>query len=120
MAFLNKIFLFKDDKVGSEPLGEKMAIKCLEAILENLEEESSIDSKIICLNRGVLLCSNSAESSEDSIKRVEILKKLEKLGVEILCCGTCIDALGVKLIVGKASNAKDIMKNLLNNNTITF
>lgn len=124
MGLDTKIILFKDDKVGNEPLGIKLTIKCLDAMVENLKEEASKqiinssnmmkDTRMIFINRGVLLCGESAESNEYTAKALELLKEIEKFGVEILCCGTCIEALNVKLLVGSATSAKNIMKYLLN------
>lgn len=129
MELDTKIILFKDEKIGNEPIGIKLTIKMLDAMLENLKEEATQksinnmmkDTRIIFVNRGVLLCGESAESNEYTAKALEILKEIEKFGVELLCCGTCVEVLNVKLLVGKASSAKEIMKYLLKSkNTISL
>lgn len=153
--------LFKDDKVGSEPLGDKLLTKILAEYLDKIKEDlqyylllhkgaskctdeeyaqalKEADKlikdtakgkpnkkikeivkkdlewyKIIFINRGVLVCgkAKSKKETKETKEALAILKKLENLGVEILCCETCINALKVKLKVGKATDSKNIMNN---------
>ena len=45
----------------------------------------------------------------------DVLKELEKKGVEILSCGTCLDYFGLKdkLVVGSVTNMYDTVESLL-------
>ncbi|MDD2493679.1 MAG: sulfurtransferase-like selenium metabolism protein YedF, partial [Tissierellia bacterium] len=71
-------------------------------------------SFMILLNGGVKLTTQGSESIEDLIK-------LEKAGVKIVSCGTCLVFLEIKgkLLVGEVSNMYDIVETINNSdNTI--
>ncbi len=80
----------------------------LRAFLKTLTEAREKPRRIICYNEGVFLALEGSEVLED-------LKNLEKAGVEILVCGTCLDFYGVKekLAVGQVSNMYDILETML-------
>ncbi len=85
----------------------------LKAFLKTLAEAQEKPKRLICYNEGVFLALEDSEVLED-------LKKLEKLGVEILVCGTCLDYYQVKdkLAVGVVSNMYDILETLLSSRVL--
>lgn len=100
-----RTLLIKDDVIGERSeLGSKLIL----GFLSTLKSCSTYPKSIFLLNRGVLL----ATSNQDSI---EILKDLEKLGIKIYSCQTCLESFGVlaNLQVGKVGNAKDTLEALL-------
>ena len=70
---------------GAEELG-KILIK---GFIYSLTELSTPPKFLIFLNSGAYLTSDGANTIED-------LEKLEKMGTEILTCGTCINYYGLK------------------------
>ncbi|PAF49875.1 hypothetical protein BKH41_00810 [Helicobacter sp. 12S02232-10] len=109
----NKTLLFKSDKIGEGDLGKVVSAGFIGAMLKVPKE--ILPEKIVFLNRGVLLSTQNDQVSNKDI--VENLKMLENLGVEILSCQTCLEYFGLKdkVLVGKISNAVDVMENLLGN-----
>jgi selenium metabolism protein YedF len=97
---------------GSQELG-KILIK---AFLNTLAENDPPPWRTVLFNRGVML----AVEGEDT---VEALSNLEKMGVEILVCGTCLDFFGLKdkVAVGVVSNMYDILTTMLTaTNSVTI
>ena len=112
--FLNKVLFLKDDKVGKGELGSMLVIGFLKSILEL----PKLPKTIICVNKAVLL--TTADEDSDIL---QILKTLEKSGVEIFSCGVCLDFYKVseKLKVGVVGNAYGTVEALLNSEgTITI
>jgi len=74
-----------------------------------------VPSKIILINTAVkLACKGGDEEILNS------LRELSKRGVEVICCGTCLNYLGLldELEVGVASNAYDVVQALLNADSV--
>ena len=91
---------------GGEPdLGEKL----MEAFLNNLFESGKIPGKIIFMNTGIFLTTQGSSF-------IEIVKKYEEEGSEILTCGTCLNYYDRqdRLLVGKPTNMKDTVNAMLN------
>lgn len=88
---------------GDEELGKILMKSFLYALVENEEKPRYL----IFINSGVFLTSEGSES-------LEHLMALEKQGVEILSCGTCLDfyQLKEKLCVGQVSNMYTIVENM--------
>jgi selenium metabolism protein YedF len=86
---------------GSGDLGRVL----MNSFLYTLRESSEGITAIIFLNSGVYL---TCEGSEN----LEHLEALEKEGVEILSCGTCLDFYNLKnrLKIGKISNMYSIVE----------
>ncbi len=96
---------------GSDELGKVLS----KSLFFTLLETEPILQSIIFLNSGVkLVC-------EDSHILEEIIE-LEKKGVEILSCGTCLEYFHLKnkLCVGSISNMYVIVEKLLNNRTLNL
>jgi selenium metabolism protein YedF len=89
---------------GDETLGSFL----MKAFLKTLLDLDTLPSRLILVNSGVQL---SAEGS----KVLETLQGLSQKGVEIVCCGTCIDfyELKGKMKVGLISNMYDIIQSML-------
>lgn len=97
-----KLLVFIDGETvgrGSEELGKIL----MRSFLITLKELTPLPWRIIFINSGVKL------AVEDS-PYLEPLNTLAALGVEILCCGTCLDyyTLKEKLKVGRISNMFEI------------
>jgi selenium metabolism protein YedF len=89
---------------GEEELGRVL----IRAFLHTLTEASDKPDTIIFFNTGVKLTVEGSVVLED-------LQALEKKGVEILICGTCLDYFGLKqkIAVGQVSNMYTIVKTML-------
>ena len=99
---LNKDLLLVIDSSGlgdGEPdLGEKL----MKAFLNVLLESGDLPARVICMNSGVFLTTEGSPV-------LDIMKRYEEQGTEILSCGTCLDYYGRsgKLGVGRPTNMKD-------------
>jgi len=85
---------------GSSELGESL----IKSFFYALVESENIPQTLIFINSGVMLtCENSPV--------LEHLMTVEKRGVEILSCGTCLDYYKVKekLCVGRITNMYTIL-----------
>jgi selenium metabolism protein YedF len=81
----------------------------MQTFVKTIIEMNPLPRTIICYNAGVrLVCEES--------KVLEALRELERRGVEILVCGTCLDYFEIlgQLKVGKLSNMLEIMSSLHN------
>ncbi len=90
--------------VGNEELGKMLT----RAFLNNLMNQSRLPSHIVLYNSGVLLAADGTDSAN-------ALKELEKMGVQILMCGTCIDFYQLKdqVNLGQVSNMINITAHLI-------
>lgn len=104
-----KMMLFKSDKVGEGELGGML----INGFLKSLLHSDILPQKILFINRGVLLTTDNNEV--DNAEIVEVLKELEKQGVEIYSCGSCLSyfALTERLKVGMIGNALESVQNML-------
>jgi len=93
------------DRIGDGP--EDLGRLLLKGVLAAVLETSPLPGKIIFMNNGVLL---AVEGSQV----LDTLRDLERKGVGILSCGTCLDYFGRKaeVRVGSVSNACDIVRAL--------
>lgn len=100
-----RIFLFKSSTLGegNEELGKIL----MGSFIYTLKETGSLPAKMLFLNSGVYLTTEGSPVLED-------LQELEKMGVEILSCGTCLDyyQLKEKLQVGKTTNMYDTVESI--------
>lgn len=88
---------------GSEELGAILA----RSFFYTLSEADKLPAQVIFVNSGVkLACENSPV--------LQYLIDLEKKGVQVLACGTCLDYYGLKdkLCVGTVSNMYTILEQL--------
>jgi selenium metabolism protein YedF len=96
---------------GSDELGRLLC----KSFFFALTEMDTLPQAIIFLNSGVKLTCEASDVLGEIIL-------LEKKGVEILSCGTCLDYFKLKdrLCVGEISNMYSIAERLLNSITITI
>ncbi|MCE5257403.1 MAG: sulfurtransferase-like selenium metabolism protein YedF [Spirochaetaceae bacterium] len=98
------------DKIGhgNDELGELL----MKGFIYALAESEHKPDRIIFMNGGIKLAVEGSEFLEN-------LRHLEKDGVEILACGTCLDFYGLKekLAVGRVSNMYEIV-NLLSSGRV--
>lgn len=89
---------------GDEDLGSFL----MKAFLKTLLDIETLPSRLILVNSGVQL---AAEGS----KVLETLQTLSERGVEIICCGTCIEfyELKGKVRVGRISNMYEIIESMM-------
>jgi selenium metabolism protein YedF len=89
---------------GEPDLGEKL----MGAFLEKLLESGRLPAKIICMNSGIFLTTEGSSM-------LEIFRKIESGGTEILSCGTCLAYFNrtEKLCIGKTTNMKETVAAML-------
>jgi selenium metabolism protein YedF len=99
------IFVFAKDRIGEgdEALGKKLAGSFLETMWEMEEHPATI----IFLNSGIHLCTKDSPY-------LDALKSLEKLGIGILICGTCVEYYNKQdeIAIGEISNAYTILTSI--------
>jgi selenium metabolism protein YedF len=96
--------------VSTDKLGEgndDLGTILMKGYLYTLSENDIIPKELIFLNGGVKLTVKESEV-------LESLKTLEKRGVKILSCGTCLDFYGIKeeLAIGEISNMYTIVESM--------
>jgi selenium metabolism protein YedF len=89
---------------GNEELGKIL----MKSFLNTLWNHEPKPGKILFINSGVILTTDGSEV-------LETLELLEKEGVEIFSCGTCLAFYGIKdkLRVGKVTKMPDTVSYLL-------
>jgi selenium metabolism protein YedF len=86
---------------------DELGLILMRAFLKTIPEFKPLPQRIIFLNSGVKLTTSGSPV-------LEILAELEKDGVEILSCGTCLDFFNLKaqLKAGKVTNMFEIIATL--------
>lgn len=97
--------------ITTELLGQgdnKLGAILMRNFLATLAQSQELPAVIILMNAGVKLLVKGVQTSEE-------LAELEKRGVGILACGTCLDYYGLKeqVAAGEISNMFDITAALL-------
>ncbi len=89
---------------GNEELGKMLT----RSFLNNLINQNRLPSHIVLYNSGVLLATDGTDTAN-------ALKELEKKGVQILLCGTCMDYYQLKdqVGLGQVSNMINITSHLI-------
>jgi selenium metabolism protein YedF len=111
---LNKTLFIKDDKVGQGELGSIL----IKGFLKTLLEFKNLPKNIVLVNRGVFLT-----TKDENKEIIDILKELQKRGVNIYSCGLCLNFYNIdanELKVGEIGNAYDSMDMLLNTDSVTL
>ncbi len=98
-----QVYVFKTKGVAPDELGQMLTM----GFLETIKDVEPLPDKMVFYHEGVYL------TLEDS-PVLEKLQALEKLGIEMLICGNCVNFYEVleKVKVGIVSNAHDILKSL--------
>ena len=109
----NYVVAFQRDKLGdgADELGKIL----LKAFINTLPEVTNQPKSLVFLNAGIFLALKNSPV-------IESLVKLEKSGVKIFVCGTCLDYYGEKanIGVGIVSNMYDILEQLSNTGTVIY
>ena len=97
--------------IGSDTMGrgsDELGWALLQTYISTIKEISPPPSRILFYNGGVRLVATPG-------KALEALQALEKNGVQILSCGTCLDffKLGKNPLVGKSTNMYELMDSLV-------
>ena len=97
--------------IGSDTLGtgdERLGEILMKAFLNTLWDSDPKPAKILFMNSGIRLTTEGSEV-------LETLQLLEKEGVELLSCGTCLEYYQLKdeLRVGQVTNMYDTVNSLL-------
>ncbi|WP_120950858.1 hypothetical protein [Helicobacter sp. L8] len=113
----NKHLIFSADKIGEGDLGAKVVVGFLNSL--SAVSPDLLPKQIIFLNRGVLL--STQNSHIDNSQALQALQNLEKLGVEILSCQTCVEYFGAKVALGRLTHAQEVLEIILqSHNAIAF
>lgn len=113
VSFEEKILFLKDERIGEGELGKRL----LDRFFISLSEGGIFPQEILLLNRAVLLC---VDSKREAMKE---LLYLERKGVKIFACKTCLEYYGVleKIGVGEVSSSVIITQKLMTSkNVITL
>lgn len=96
---------------GNEELGKLL----LKGFINTLEQLETLPKEIICYNSGVTLATKGSDTAK-------VLKVIEKKGVKILLCGTCVDFFGLKdnLEVGSITNMLYIAEKLTSKDVVVI
>lgn len=107
------VICIKNDKMGIG--ADELGFILIKGYLNVIKEIKPLPGTIIFYNNGIHL---TVEGSPV----LEALKELEKLGVKILVCGTCVDFYNKKTLVkvGVMSNMYDIGEVLANSGHIIY
>lgn len=102
-----KTIFIKTDTIGSA--NRELGLLLMRGFIYTLTELDRKPSTIIFMNDGVRLAVKGSES-------IENIQILEKAGVKILVCGTCLDYLNLtaELEAGQISNMYDITEKFMN------
>ena len=108
-----KIFLIQSEGLGrgDEQLGSMLMANFLRLLGESQDKPSGM----IFWNTGVrLLCQGS--------KVLELLKRLEEQGVELLACTTCLEHFDLmdRLAVGKPTNMVKTIQAMLDSDVVSL
>jgi selenium metabolism protein YedF len=107
----NFVIVFTSDKMGEgdEVLGHLLMTNFIKAI----KDLDKLPQKMVFYNSGVKLAVNESPV-------IDHLKDLEKMGVELLLCATCVDhySLGTKISTGTLSNMYSIAESLASSGNI--
>ena len=100
---MEKVIVISSDKMGEgdEELGKRLVANFLRTLL-GAEKKPRI---LMLYNSGVKL------AAKDSAV-LETLQSLENLGVEIICCGTCVNFYGLTDLIqaGRVTNMAEIVR----------
>jgi len=111
--YKDKVLLL--ERPRSAGTNKDLGLQILAGLLEALASRDDRPKAIVCLNTAVKLASKG-----HPLRRH--LKRLEKLGVEILICRGCWQELelGDKAVVGKIVGMNDILDLILHNDVVSL
>jgi selenium metabolism protein YedF len=107
------LILLKSDVLGDadRDLGRLL----IEVFLRNLAKRERLPKCIVLLNAGVRLATSGSPV-------IEHLRKLQELGVEIICCRTCVEyfRLEDKLAIGRTDGMVGILERLFTHEVLSL
>jgi len=105
-VFIASTYVGEDKELG------KILIK---GFIKTFINAQPLPRRIILVNTAVKLACRGADE-----EILAALKELEEKGVEIICCGTCLNYFNLldELEVGVASNAYDVVQALVNSDSV--
>ncbi|EJW18524.1 DsrE family protein [Paenibacillus alvei] len=81
-----KVILLTSDTIGAAENG--LGATILETFLTLVKQQEELPVAVFCMNRGVLALTSQSLASLQ-------LAEIEKLGVPVLACKTCVDHYGI-------------------------
>lgn len=107
-----EVLLLESDTLGSPD--EQLGAVLISNFLRLLGEAESVPKYIILLNAGVQLATQGSNV-------LEHLKALEKRGVQVISCTTCVDYFGIEpaIAVGKIDGMRSIIDILSRHRVLT-
>ncbi|WP_456455142.1 sulfurtransferase-like selenium metabolism protein YedF [Thermovibrio sp.] len=104
--------LIASSYVGEDEELGKILIK---GFIKTFLSADPMPKRIVLINTAVKLACKGADE-----EILSALKELQNKGVEIICCGTCLDYFKLldNLEVGVASNAYDVVQALVNSDSV--
>jgi selenium metabolism protein YedF len=111
---MEKVIVLNSDKMGEGD--EKLGRRLIANFLKTLVSAEKKPLMLVLYNSGVKLAVKDSPV-------LESLQSLENLGVEIICCGTCVNFYGLVDLIqaGRVTNMSEIVKVLTEaENTVTL
>jgi hypothetical protein len=104
----DKSFLLMLKSNGLADGDQELREKLLKAFLNSLLELEAIPGKIVFSGTGIFL-------TTDGSPLIDIIRKFESAGTQILSCSTCLDHYGRKnkIIIGQATTMKETVAAML-------
>jgi len=85
------VVAFSSDKMGEGD--ESLGLLLITNFIKALKDLDKLPSKMVFYNKGVKLVTESSPV-------IDHLRDLEKMGVELLCCATCVNHYKLDLVMG--------------------
>jgi selenium metabolism protein YedF len=100
---MEKVIVLNSDKMGEGD--EKLGRRLIANFLKTLVSAEKKPQMLVLYNSGVKLAVKDSPV-------LESLQSLENLGVEIICCGTCVNFYGLVDLIqaGRVTNMSEIVK----------
>jgi selenium metabolism protein YedF len=101
--FVEKVVVINSDKMGQGD--EELGVRLVANFLSKLIDAQSKPQMLVLYNSGVRLAARGSPV-------LESLQSLENLGIEIICCGTCVNYYGLtdQMEAGMVTNMPEIVK----------
>jgi selenium metabolism protein YedF len=100
---MEKVLVIKGDKMGEGD--EELGARLMANFLSKLMDAKLKPEMMVLYNSGVKLAARGSPV-------LESLHSLENLGVEIICCGTCVNFYGLadQIEAGRITNMPEIVR----------
>ncbi|NIM99837.1 MAG: sulfurtransferase-like selenium metabolism protein YedF [candidate division Zixibacteria bacterium] len=100
---MEKVLVINSEKMGQG--GAQLGARLMKNFLNRLIETELKPKTVVLYNSGVRLASKGSPV-------LESLHSLENLGVEIICCGTCVNYYGLadRMEAGRVTSMPEIVK----------